>query len=215
MGDHTYVSNSYANRVIFYMNACFAVIVGAGVMAQFVSGKDSVTCRTDGTRRIAEPGSGENFHCVMVFVLIYYFAIACCVWAVVLVYTWSLIFHRLGKISANDDEGLARFEKRVSYFHLLAWSLPLILTIAAIFLNAIDGDPLTGVCFISHHVRTGPGQGGGVSLDGSLVGWFLILPLRSLVTSLFKVLFFSGNVSVQEQDMDKHFFFIFVLVPLL
>ena len=52
------LSNSYANRVIFYMNACFAVIVGAGVMAQFVSGKDSVTCRTDGTRRIAEPGSG-------------------------------------------------------------------------------------------------------------------------------------------------------------
>ena len=135
------------------------------------------------------PGSGENFHCVMVFVLIYYFAIACCVWAVVLVYTWSLIFHRLGKISANDDEGLARFEKRVSYFHLLAWSLPLILTIAAIFLNAIDGDPLTGVCFISHHVRTGPGQEGGVSLDVSLIGWFLILPLRSLVTSLFKVLF--------------------------
>ena len=158
------------------------------------------------------PGSGENFHCVMVFVLIYYFAIACCVWAVVLVYTWSFIFHRLGKISANDDEGLARFEKRVSYFHLLAWSLPLILTIAAIFLNAIDGDPLTGVCFISHHVRTGPGQEGGVTLDGSLIGWFLILPLRSLVTSLFKVLFlFWEYDSVQEQDMDEHFVFHFCI----
>ena len=132
----------------------------------------------------------------MVFVLIYYFAIACCVWAVVLVYTWSLIFHRLGKISANDDEGLARFEKRVSYFHLLAWSLPLILTIAAIFLNAIDGDPLTGVCFISHHVRT-PGQEG-VSLDGSLIGWFLILPLRSLVTSRFKVFLFWKCMTVSK-----------------
>ena len=96
--------NHYSNRVIFYMNACFVVIIGAGVMAQFISGREAVTCRTDGTRRVDEPGSGENFHCVMVFVLVYYFAIACCVWAVVLVYTWSLIFHRLGRVSLRVSD---------------------------------------------------------------------------------------------------------------
>ena len=80
-----------------------------------------MTCRSDGTARIAEPGMGENFHCVMVFVLIYYFALACCVWSVVLVYTWSIIFHRLGKVKANTEDSAARFAKRGAYFHLLAW----------------------------------------------------------------------------------------------
>ena len=54
-----------------------------------------------------------------------------------------------------DDDAVVKFEKRGAYFHLFAWSVPLILTIAVIFLNAIEGDPLTGICFISHHARVG------------------------------------------------------------
>ena len=161
--------NNYSNRVIFYMNLCFLLVM-IGVMAQFMSAdaKTKITCRSDGTRRISEPGLGENFHCVVVFVLVYYFSIACCVWSAILVYTWSLIFRRLGKVKADEDN--LKFEKRGAYFHILAWSLPLVLTIAILFMNGIDGDHLTGVCFISHSFQS-------QSKDPTLIAWFLLAPL--------------------------------------
>ena len=158
------------------MNVCFLVIM-IGVFSQFFSktAKESIVCRSDGTRRISEPGMGENFYCVVVFVLVYYFAVSCCVWSVILVHTLSLIFNGLGKVKHDDDS----VEKRGPYFHIVAWSVPLVFTIAIIFMNAIDGDNLSGLCFVSHAVTTADRRAN----DPSLVGWFVILPLATTLTA--------------------------------
>lgn len=39
-------------------------------------------------------------------------------------------------------------DKRKAYFHLVAWSIPLIFTITTMALGEIDGDYVTGICFV-------------------------------------------------------------------
>lgn len=47
----------------------------------------------------------------------------------------------LGKIQERVD-------KKRSYFHLVAWSIPLVLTITTMAIGEIDGDYVTGICFV-------------------------------------------------------------------
>ncbi|CAF5144522.1 unnamed protein product, partial [Rotaria sp. Silwood1] len=35
-----------------------------------------------------------------------------------------------------------------SYYHLIAWLLPCFQTITILILNGIDGDPISGICYI-------------------------------------------------------------------
>lgn len=41
-------------------------------------------------------------------------------------------------------------EKKGAYFHLVAWSLPLVLTIATMALGEIDADSVAGICFVGY-----------------------------------------------------------------
>lgn len=93
--------------------------------------------------------SGENLSCVVVFVLVYYSLMAAMVWFVILTYAWHMSFQALGKIQD-------RIDKKGSYFHLIAWCLPLVLTVTIMALGEIDGNSVTGICFVgytNHAVR--------------------------------------------------------------
>lgn len=41
-------------------------------------------------------------------------------------------------------------EKKAAYFHMVAWSLPLVLTITTMALGEIDGNSVTGICFVGN-----------------------------------------------------------------
>ncbi|XP_046396716.1 protein smoothened isoform X2 [Ischnura elegans] len=140
-------ANRYPALVIFYINLCFLVSTG-GWLAQFVGSgaRKDIVCRKDGTLRMSEPSAGENLSCVIVFVLVYYFLMAGIVWFAILSYAWHISFRALGKVRERVDQ-------RGAYFHLAAWSLPLVLTIAAMALGEVDADGLTGICFVG---RTSP-----------------------------------------------------------
>lgn len=43
-----------------------------------------------------------------------------------------------------------RIDKKAAYFHLVAWSLPLILTITTMAFGEVDGSSVTGVCFVGY-----------------------------------------------------------------
>nr|CAD7573837.1 unnamed protein product [Timema californicum] len=136
-------ANKYPALVIFYMNGCF-LLSCAGWLAQFLPGaREDIVCRKDHTLRMSEPSAGENLSCVVVFVLVYYFIVAAMVWFVILTYTWHLSFQALGKIQDKMD-------KKGAYFHLVAWSLPLILTITTMALGEIDGNSVVGICFVGY-----------------------------------------------------------------
>ncbi|PSN54909.1 hypothetical protein C0J52_01651 [Blattella germanica] len=51
-----------------------------------------------------------------------------------------------------------RIDKKSAYFHMIAWSLPLVLTITTMALGEIDGDSVAGICFVgymNHAARAG------------------------------------------------------------
>uniref|UniRef100_A0A4Y0BGP5 Protein smoothened n=1 Tax=Anopheles funestus TaxID=62324 RepID=A0A4Y0BGP5_ANOFN len=144
-------ANKYPAMVIFYINFCFALSC-LGWLAQFTpGGREDIVCRKDGTLRTSEPSAGENLSCIVVFILVYYFLIAAMVWFVIFTYVWHMSFKAIGKIQD-------RIDKKGSYFHLIAWSLPLVLTITIMALSEIDGNSTVGICFVgylNHPIRGG------------------------------------------------------------
>ncbi|XP_049548568.1 protein smoothened [Anopheles darlingi] len=144
-------ANKYPALVIFYINFCFAISC-LGWLAQFTpGGREDIVCRKDGTLRTSEPSAGENLSCIVVFILVYYFLIAAMVWFVIFTYVWHMSFKAIGKIQD-------RIDKKGSYFHLIAWSLPLVLTITIMALSEIDGNSTVGICFVgylNHPIRAG------------------------------------------------------------
>lgn len=117
---------------------------------QFTPGsREDIVCRKDGTLRYSEPTAGQNLSCVVVFVIVYYFLTAAMVWFVFLTYAWHL------RAVGNFQD---RIDKKGSYFHLVAWSLPLVLTITTLALSEVDGNSTVGICFVgylNHSMRAG------------------------------------------------------------
>lgn len=132
--------NRYPNIVILYINVCFLFIC-FGWLSQFWSGaRDDIVCRKSGARKTSEP-SDEDLSCVINFVFSYYFLIAAFIWFVIFTYSLHTTFQSFGKIQDKID-------KQGGYFHLLAWSIPLVFCVIIMVLGEIDGDSVTGTCFV-------------------------------------------------------------------
>lgn len=144
--------NKYPALIIFYLNISF-MMACLGFLSQFLpGGREDIVCRKDKTLKSSEPSGGENLSCIVVFVLVYYFLMAALCWFVIFTYAWHMSFQGIGKIQER------RIDKKASYFHLIAWSLPLILTITIIALSEIDGNFIVGICFVgyfNHAMRAG------------------------------------------------------------
>ncbi|XP_051031778.1 smoothened homolog [Phodopus roborovskii] len=136
-------SNRYPAVILFYVNACF--FVGSiGWLAQFMDGaRREIVCRADGTMRFGEPTSSETLSCVIIFVIVYYALMAGVVWFVVLTYAWHTSFKALGTTYQP-------LSGKTSYFHLLTWSLPFVLTVAILAVAQVDGDSVSGICFVGY-----------------------------------------------------------------
>ena len=122
--------SKYPARAIFYLNTCF-VLANIGWLAQFAGDnvRDDIVCRQDGVGRYQEPGQGENLSCVIIFILVYFFTQSAGIWVVVVSYSWYITFTMASSQTNKVKEILS---KRSPYFHMSAWSLPLVLTIIAI-----------------------------------------------------------------------------------
>ena len=123
-------SAKYPALILFYMNGCF--FVGSiGFLAQFSTGaREDITCRKDGTMRLGEPSEGENLSCVIVFVIVYYFIIAGCIWFVNLSLAWHLSFRALG----TPKEVLRDL---TAYMHIAAWTIPLVMVVIILATNEV------------------------------------------------------------------------------
>ncbi|KAG0716171.1 Protein smoothened [Chionoecetes opilio] len=155
-------ANKYPVIIIFYINGCF-LVASIGFMVQFQPGvRQGLTCRSDGTLREGEPSSGGNISCVVVFVCLYYFMVAGGLWIIILAYSLHTSFKSYAAGLCGDE-----LERRAAYFHLVSWSLPLVLTITIMALAQVEADSVAGICFLSSalHIRIG----------------FLLLPIITIV----------------------------------
>ena len=71
--------------------------------------------------------SGENQWCAVIFSLIYFPTVASLVWFVILTYTWFVTQRRTDPQCARQV-----LDKQRSFFHLAAWCLPLVLSVACL-----------------------------------------------------------------------------------
>lgn len=67
--------------------------------------------------------STETLSCVIIFIIVYYSLMSGVIWFVMLTYAWHTSFKALG----TTHQPLSR---KTSYFHLVTWSIPFILTVA-------------------------------------------------------------------------------------
>jgi hypothetical protein len=100
--------------------------------------------------------------CVIIFLLVYYFLMASAVWFAILAMSWDICFHSL---TVPSDF----FSGKTHYLHAIAWTLPLIKTIAILILREVDGDKLSGICFVGYQ-----------NLD--MRAWFVFGPLGVYLT---------------------------------
>nr|NP_001071819.1 smoothened protein [Ciona intestinalis]BAE06698.1 smoothened [Ciona intestinalis] len=169
-------SNKYPARIIFYINLCFFMAC-IGWLAQFFSNaRNEIVCRRDGTMRLGEPvGTGESPSCIVIFVLVYFFLMAGIIWFDILSYSWFIMYKAL---NTRKDPLVGKTRK----FHLAAWCIPFVLVLACLGVSQVDGDSMSGICFIgykNHMYRVGfllvP-----VGLVLFIAGFFLLRGLAAL-----------------------------------
>ena len=135
----------YPERPIIFLSACYCV-VSITYLVGFIIG-DKVACtgpfqdnKNPGiaTSRVVTQGTKIE-GCTIMFMLLYFFSMASSIWWVILTLTWFL--------SAGLKWGHEAIESNSQYFHLAAWAVPAIKTIAILAMGQVDGDTLSGVCY--------------------------------------------------------------------
>uniref|UniRef100_G1T7Z4 Frizzled class receptor 2 n=1 Tax=Oryctolagus cuniculus TaxID=9986 RepID=G1T7Z4_RABIT len=130
----------YPERPIIFLSGCYTM-VSVAYIAGFVL-QERVVCNErfseDGYRTVVQGTKKEG--CTILFMMLYFFSMASSIWWVILSLTWFL--------AAGMKWGHEAIEANSQYFHLAAWAVPAVKTITILAMGQIDGDLLSGVCFV-------------------------------------------------------------------
>ncbi|XP_070570977.1 frizzled-5-like [Ptychodera flava] len=127
----------YPERPIIFLSGCY-LLVSVGYIVRLIVGHEAVSC-TDNHIRYETTGPAV---CTVVFLLIYFFGMASSIWWVILSFTWFL--------AAGMKWGNEAIASYSQYFHLAAWLIPSIKSIAVLAMSSVDGDPITGICYVGN-----------------------------------------------------------------
>ena len=128
----------YPERPIIFLSGCYFMVSLAFIVG-FAAG-DSLSCtKSDNGAKVLVQGT-KHEGCTVVFMLLYFFSMASAIWWVILTLTWFL--------AAGLKWGHEAIEANAQFFHLVAWAIPAVKTIAILLMTKVDGDELSGVCFV-------------------------------------------------------------------
>ena len=127
----------YPERPIIFLSACY-FMVSIGYIIRLIVGHEGVACES-GMVRYETTGPAV---CTVVFLLIYFFGMASSLWWVILSFTWFL--------AAGLKWGQEAIASYSQYFHLAAWLIPSVKSIAVLAMSSVDGDPIAGICFVGN-----------------------------------------------------------------
>ncbi|XP_058031815.1 frizzled-6 [Ahaetulla prasina] len=131
----------YPERPIIYYSVCYS-IVSLVYFLGFVLGNKTACNKSDEKLQLGETvvlGS-QNKGCTLVFMALYFFTMAGTVWWVILTVTWFLAAGRKWSCEA--------IEQKAMWFHAVAWGMPGFLTVMLLAMNKVEGDNVSGVCFV-------------------------------------------------------------------
>lgn len=128
----------FPERPVAFLSLCY-VLYSVGYAVRLVAGREEIICDASRLTVLLREGL-DNANCAAVFLLLYYFGMAGSLWWVVLNVGWFL--------AAGLGWPHESIEVYSSYFHLVAWAVPAIQSIAVIVLRDVAGDELTGLCYV-------------------------------------------------------------------
>uniref|UniRef100_A0A3Q4AB92 Frizzled-3 n=1 Tax=Mola mola TaxID=94237 RepID=A0A3Q4AB92_MOLML len=171
----------YPERPIIFYAVCY-VMVSLVFFLGFLL-EDRVACNAVSPTQFRTSTVTQGSHnkvCTLFFMVLYFFTMAGSVWWVILTITWFL--------AAVPKWGSEAIEKKALLFHAVAWGLPGALTVTLLALNKIEGDGISGVCFIGLY-------------DIDALRWFVLAPLGLSVTVGISLLFV-GIVALNQVRME-------------
>lgn len=136
----------YPTRPIIFMAFCYLMYAMSYFIRLFIPAED-IICKTDTAEdtSLMIVNGMESTLCIIIFLIQYYFGIASHIWWLILTLTWYL--------AASRKWGLEAINSIACYFHLFAWAVPAILTIAILVTGRVDSNELTGMCYVGNYDR--------------------------------------------------------------
>lgn len=189
----------YPERPIIFLSGCYFVIAVAYITGFFL--EDKISCDHQITQHVSRDHLYDSNYvspiwtvptivqgtkkegCTILFMMLYFFTMASSIWWVILTLTWFL--------SAGLKWSNEAIEQNSHFFHLVAWAIPAVKTITILAMGKIDGDVLSGVCYV------------GLSNVNSLRGFVLAPLVTYLVIGTFFLV--AGFVSLfRIRTIMKH-----------
>ena len=128
----------YPERPIIFLSGCYFMISVSYIIG-FTAG-NSLSCTESKHGHSVLVQGTKHEGCTVIFMLLYFFSMASSIWWVILTLTWFL--------AAGLKWGQEAIEANAQFFHLAAWAIPAVKTIAILLMTKVDGDELSGVCFV-------------------------------------------------------------------
>lgn len=143
----------YPERPIVFLAACYMIISCVHITGYFM--EDEVACYDNIAQQdttwsfystnptsIIEQGTKKQ-SCTVLFMILYFTTMSSSIWWLVLCVNWFL--------SAVLKWSGEAIEAQSQYFHIVSWSVPAVATISVLALGKIEGDPLSGICFVGQY----------------------------------------------------------------
>lgn len=146
----------YPERPIIFYSVCYS-FVSLVYFVGFLLGNEAACNEPSLPGRVWTAVLGAQSRvCSLLFMLLYFFSTAGMVWWVVLTITWFL--------AAGPKWSCEAIEKKAVWFHTVSWGLPGALTVVLLALEKVEGDGISGVCFVGLY-------------DLTALRWFVVAPL--------------------------------------
>ncbi len=132
----------YPERPIVFISLCY-MMVGVGYAIPSFLGHEGIGCESRTDVAVVRQRNFGSMLCVSDFILVYYFSMAGSLWWVILSFSWFL--------STGLGWGQEAIVGHCSlWYHLGAWIVPAIFSLAVFLTSSMDGDPVSGVCSIGN-----------------------------------------------------------------
>ncbi|XP_038824770.1 frizzled-3a [Salvelinus namaycush] len=201
----------YPERPIIFYAVCYMMVSLVFFLGFLLEDRVACNAASPGRFRASTVTQGShNKVCTLLFMVLYFFTMAGSVWWVILTITWFL--------AAVPKWGSEAIEKKALIFHACAWGLPGCLTVTLLAMNKIEGDSVSGVCFVGLYDRTA-------------LRWFLLVPLgldvlvgvALLLAGILALNRVRMEIPLEKENQDKlvkfmiriGVFSVLYLVPLL
>ncbi|XP_067303822.1 frizzled-6 [Pseudorasbora parva] len=180
----------YPERPIVFCSLCYSCVSLAYLLGFLLDEEAACLKPSEPGREATAVIGAQSRLCSLLFMLLYFSSTAGLLWWLSLTLTWFL--------AAGPKWSCEAIEQRAVWFHVAGWGVPGALTVVLLTLGKVEGDGLSGVCFVGLY-------------DLQTLRWFVVAPL-ALAVLLGLALLLGGIVSLNrvrqviqhdEQNQEK------------